>query len=68
MGQISPVSPEGRAVRAEDGITPDDVHPAVRLPTRLWQVFRRATIGVFSASVIPAARAHGTALSRQSAS
>lgn len=54
MSQISPASPEERAVRGEEGITPDEVPPHVRLPTRAWQVLRRTMIGVFSEGFIHA--------------
>ena len=54
MSQISPASPEERAARGEDSITPDDVAPHVRLPTRAWQVVRRTIIGVFSEGFIHA--------------
>ena len=54
MSQISPVSPEVRAVRGEAGVTPSDVPPAVRLPARAWQVLRRVLIGVFSDGFIHA--------------
>ncbi|MEG3177324.1 YihY/virulence factor BrkB family protein [Sphingomonas sp. RB3P16] len=54
MSQISPVSPEERAVRGEAGVTPEDVPPAARLPTRAWQVLRRVLIGVFSDGFIHA--------------
>lgn len=54
MAEISPASPEERAVRGETGVTPSAVPPAVRLPTRAWQVLRRAGIGVFSDGFIHA--------------
>jgi membrane protein len=54
VSQISPASPEQRAVRGEAGVKPADVPPAVRLPARAWQIFRRVIIGVFSDGFIHA--------------
>ena len=54
MSQISPASPEERAKRGEEGISPQDVPPAARVPTRAWQVLRRVVIGVFSDGFIHA--------------
>uniref|UniRef100_UPI0035C9A7A2 YihY/virulence factor BrkB family protein n=1 Tax=uncultured Sphingomonas sp. TaxID=158754 RepID=UPI0035C9A7A2 len=54
MSQISPASPEERAVHGEAGVKPADVPPVARLPTRAWQVFRRVVIGVFSDGFIHA--------------
>lgn len=54
MSQISPASPEERAVRGEEGIKPADVAPHVKPLARAWQVLRRAAIGVFSDGFIHA--------------
>lgn len=54
MSEISPASPEERAVRGEDEAVPGHVPPHVRLPTRAWQVLRRTGIGVFSDGFIHA--------------
>ena len=54
MSQISPASPEERAVHGEEGVAPEDVHPAARLPAKAWQVLRRVLIGVFSDGFIHA--------------
>lgn len=54
MAQLSPVSPEERAVRGEPGIAPEAVPPVARVPTRAWQVLRRVVIGVLSDGFIHA--------------
>ena len=54
MSQISPVSPEERAVKGEAGVKPEDVAPHVKPLARAWQVLRRAAIGVFSDGFIHA--------------
>lgn len=41
-------------MRGEDGAVPEDVAPHIRLPTRAWQVARRAAIGIFSEGFIHA--------------
>lgn len=53
MSQISPASPEERAVRGEPSVTAR-MSSAARVPTRAWQVLRRVVIGVFSDGFIHA--------------
>lgn len=54
MSDVSPASPEERAVRGEAGLHPDHVPPKVRFAVRAWQVSRRVLIGVFSDGFIHA--------------
>ncbi len=54
MSQISPASPEERAVRGETGLAPEHVPPAARLPAKAWRILRRVLIGIMSDGFIHA--------------